>query len=555
MTVRIPIFGLAALFLFGLSVLPRFALAGEVRTVEIIVSQNDTLKGLSQRYLQQPGKWQEVARLNRLANPDRLAPGQRIIIPVRLLKAAPLDARVTFLKGTGFLKDSGSAGWIPLHRGDLVRVGSSLKSGPESGVEVTYADGTNFLLREKSTVTVKSAQQGVLHLLRVLYLEAGKVITRVKAATGRDSRFEIETPSALAAARGTEYRVGVDEQRTTRAELLEHSIDFSAMGATIPLHQDEGSVARFQEPPCAARRLLPPPDPVDLRPSYGKSPLTLRFAPVEGASRYRVVLARDREGKDSVKEALIRPDESLEVAPDADGSYFVIASTLDSEGLEGRLSQPRELLLHREAKKAAATAIAAPVDGARLRTTRAAVTWLPVSDVARYQLQVGADRDFTRLVTDARDLNATAYTTGALTTGCYYLRVRPIGEDGSTAEWSAVSSFSVLQLPAPALRKTSGAGQGWDFAWDQPEPGIACQIQLAGDPEFSSIVLDRTQVEPQLHLDKRLEPGTYYLRVRGIDSDQHAGSFSAVSRFVVEKPARFPYEWLGVGAVLLMFLL
>jgi len=556
------LFCLVMLVAFALTAAPQAVSAGESRSVELRVSKHDTLKELCRKYLQQPERWPAIAQLNRLAKPDLLTPGQRLVIPVDMLKGVPLEARVTFLKGAGFQKLPGAAQWQPLHLGDVVRVGSALKSGPGSSVEVAFADGSLFLLRENTVITVKTAQSGLLHLLRVLYLEAGKVITRVKAATGRDSRFEIETPSALAAARGTEYRVGVDAQSTTRAEMLERSIAFSSMGSTVALNEDEGSLAKFQEPPAPPRKLLPPPEPVDLKPSYGAAPLALRFSPVAGASWYRAVLARDRQGRDTVREALIRPGESLEATPEADGVYYVIASSLDADGLEGRLSQPREVILRQEAprqepRKPAVPAIRLPDDAARLRSTRTEIAWLPIAGAAHYQLQLASDPEFRQLVTDAKGLDGTAYSTRALTTGSYYLRLRVQEGDAGAGEWSAVSSFTVLQLPPPALRRTAsaGKGKGWDFAWDQPEAGIASQIQLSGDPEFGTVLLDQTLARPELHLDKPLAPGTYYVRVRGIDAEHHAGSFSEVAQFVVEKPARFPYEFLGVGAVLLMFLL
>jgi len=551
--VRKHIFPLMALLSFLLLPLP--ALASESRTVEIRVARHDTLIDLCKKYLQHPEKWQTVARLNRLAQPDRLSPGQTIAVPVEMLKAVPLEARVTFLKGTGFLKQPGAGEWLPLHQGDVLPVGSSVKSGPESSIEVAFADGSQFLLRENTEISVKAAQQGVLHLLRVLYLEAGKVIARVKKATGRDSRFEIETPSALAAARGTEYRVGLDEKATTRAELLESSIGFSSMGTTIPLGVDEGSVAKFKEPPSPARKLLPPPDPVGLQESYPESPIALRFGAVEGASRYRAVLARDREGMDTVKEALLVPGEDFQVAPEADGSYFVIASSIDSYGLEGRLSQPREVVLHKVARKAPVPAVAGPLDTAQLQTTRTTITWQKVPGAARYQLQIASEPNFSSPVADAEGIEGTSYATGALTVGDYFVRLRASEQDGQVGEWSAVSSFTILQLPAPVLRQTRSAVKGWDFAWDPLQQGIACQLQLASDPGFATTILDRTQPEPQLHLESALAPGTYYVRVRGVDPQGHTGSFSQVANFSVEKPARTPYEWLGVAAVLLMFLL
>ena len=150
-----------------------------------------------------------------------------------------------------------------------------------------------------------------------------------------------------------------------------------------------------------------------------------------------------------------------------------------------------------------------------------------------------------------------SYATGALTTGDYFLRLRGSDRDAAPGEWSAVSGFTILQLPAPALRTVKNAGKGWDFDWDPLEAGVSCQIQIAADPEFGKVILDRTVVKPELRLgpETPLEPGTYYVRVRGVDARQHAGSFSEVASFLVEKPARFPYEFLGVGAVLLMLLL
>jgi len=552
LTVRKLIFPLVVLLSLLLQPLP--ALASDSRTVEIRVVRHDTLIDLCKRYLQHPEKWQVIARLNRQAQPDRLSPGQTIAVPVDMLKAVSLEARVTFLKGTGFLKQFGATEWTPLHQGDVVRVGGSLKSGPESSIEVAFADGCQIVLRENSAITVKVAQQGVLHLLRVLYLEAGKVIARVKKATGRDSRFEIETPSALAAARGTEYRVGLDEKSTTRAELLESSIGFSAMGSTVPLGVEEGSVAKFQEPPSPARKLLPPPDPVGLQSSYPEAPIALRFGAVEGASRYRAVLARDREGRDSVREALIQPGEDFQVAPEADGTYYLSASSIDGYGLEGRLSQPREVVL-RKVARAPVPAVAGPFDAAQLQATRTTISWQKVPGAARYQLQIASERNFSSPVADVDGIDGTSYATGALTMGSYFVRLRASEGDGKVGEWSAVSSFTILQLPAPALRQTKNAVKGWDFAWDPLQEGVICQLQLAADPGFGTTILDRTQPEPQLHLDAALEPGTYYVRIRGVDPRGHAGSFSEVASFSVEKPARTPYEWLGVAAVLLMFLL
>lgn len=437
------------MIIFSLLALPLFAIADEARTIEIRVAKNDTLLGLSNNYLQQPEKWQVIALLNRLENPDFLTPGQKIVIPVEMLKGISLEGWVTFLKGAAFAKGTEEVEWKPLHRGDVVAVGSSLKSGTKSSVEVTFKDGTAFFLRERTIITVKSASEGPWHLLRVLALKTGKVISRIKSVTGRDSRFEIETPSALAAARGTEYRVSVDEHNTTRAEMLENSIVLSSMGTTVPLRRDEGSVAKFNTPPTPPRKLLPPPHPANLRSNYETLPITISFTPVEGASLYRVVLAKDREGKNSVAEAFIQPDGTLEAAPTTVGIYYLLASSIDAEGLEGRLSEPQKVVLNRIRKKPETPAIIWPKNAALLETLQPAIIWQQLAKTSRYHLQIATDRDCVRLVADTavvahkKMIGGIAYTPETLAPGVYYFRVRSEEADGFSGDWSTIREFRV----------------------------------------------------------------------------------------------------------------
>ena len=90
---------------------------------------------------------------------------------------------------------------------------------------------------------------------------------------------------------------------------------------------------------------------------------------------------------------------------------------------------------------------------------------------------------------------------------------------------------------------------------NRQEEAAAYQIQVARDELFNGIILDKTLQQPELSTETPLEPGTYYVRIRSIDSDRQTGSFSQVAQYDVEKPRRFPYEIFGVGAILLLLLL
>jgi hypothetical protein len=541
--------------IFSLVSWPVYGIAGETMYVELRVAKNEYLIGLCKKYLEQPEKWQKIAQINRLANPHRLSPGQKIVFPVDMLKGMPLNGVVTVLKGNVSIKMPKSSQWSQLHPNDVVIVGSSLKTGDESIVEILFEDGTLFQMRENSVVTVKAASKGALHLLRVIYLESGKIVSRVKAATGRDSRYEIKTPSAIAAARGTEYRVAVDQQQTTRAEMLHSRIDLSSMGTTVQLNEGEGSVAKLNEPPSPPRKLLPPPAPLNLIPVYEELPFGARFAKVDTSSYYRVVLARDREGKDFVKVAYIRPEDTFEVAQINDGTYYLITSSIDADGLEGPLSEPKEITVHKVRKKPASPTIASPYNTAELQSMQITVTWQPVEKATHYHVQIAEDSAFTKLVVNSNNPGGTTYILENPAVGTYYLRISSMEADGFEGEWSAVREFSVARLPAPVLEKTESSDKELHVAWKSLEGGTGYQIQVAGDEGFSEIILDKKLQQTALTIDKPEKSGKYYMHVRGIDSKQNVGSFSQAGSFEVEKTKRFPYELLGLFGLLFILLL
>ncbi|BCS52870.1 FecR domain-containing protein [Geobacter sp. SVR] len=532
------------------------AAAGNDRTVVIRVARQETLIGICRKYLEHPGEWRQVATINRLADPDRIAPGQSINLPVGMLKGVPLKGKVTLLTGAVARKSSTDAAWEELKAGDVVQAGSSLRTGAASTVEVTFEDGTSFLLRENSELFVRKAGKGALHLLRELYLESGKVISRIKAATGRDSRFEVETPSALAAARGTEYRVAVDETLTTRAETLEHSIDVSSSGTTVLLREGEGSIVRKNEPPSAPVRLLPPPEPENLAPLYDDRTGEIRFARVENAASYRIVLARDPEGKDTARTATIRPEEPLRFEGLADGTYYVIASSIGGEGLEGPLSQPRQT---RVRKKPVPPTVVAPENGAALPEMPIRVQWHTVLGAASYQAQISGDPDFSTVAFDSGTTRETAYHLKQLQAGTHYLRVRSLAQDGYAGDWSTVHPFSIVRLMPPSVKKPQDGDDHFYLEWEPINGTAGYHLQISRDRDFRVVFMDRVLVQPRLMLVTPLEPGTYYVRVSGMDAGRNPGGFSQVGSFTVEERKHYWYEALGgigaAGAALLLLLL
>ena len=262
--------GFLRIFLLLIALLPAVTVvspaAAGPATVEVTVEEHDFLINICKKYLEDPSLWPTVAKLNRLPDPNRLIPGQKILLPVDLLKGTPLEGTVTVVTGTATFQPAGRSDYQPLHVGTAIPPGSEVKTASGSSVEISYEDGTSFLLRENGYLIIKAARKNLGGYLRQLFLTGGKVISRIKSATGKGSRNQIRTPSAVAEVRGTVYRVAVDELQTTRSEVLEGTIAVSSTAGTVTVGKSEGTVVRMDQPPTIPKKLLPPPQVSDLKP-------------------------------------------------------------------------------------------------------------------------------------------------------------------------------------------------------------------------------------------------------------------------------------------------
>ncbi len=333
----------AALLLLLVLLFPVSSPAEEDQTVEIRVAKDDTLSHLCIQYLEDPGQCREIATLNRLKDPDRINPGQILLIPVRLLKGTPIPGVVTFQKGeVAFQEKTGE--WRELRLGDPVVAGSQIRTGEESAVEITFENGAVLFAQPNTIMKIKrSEKKGMLHTIQQLFLELGKVLIRSQGATGKASRFEIETPAAVIAPRGTTFRVAADPSRITAVEVLEEKVAVTAMSETVSLNENEGTIVEKGTPPLPPVTLLSPPALIDPAPEYQTLPLRFHFEIVENAVSYRHILAKDPDLKDRIAEEIVDPKSPFTVASLEEGLYYLSSQSINHLGLEGRGSKPVEI--------------------------------------------------------------------------------------------------------------------------------------------------------------------------------------------------------------------
>jgi hypothetical protein len=439
----------AAILFAMISVLvPLRTNASDEPVVAIVVQRGDTLIGICNKYLTDPRQWQNIARFNRLANPDFISPKQKLLFPVHLLKGTPIDGTVTFIKGNVTVQEKAGKELHALLLNDRVTQGALLTTGEEGAVEITFEDRASFLLKPSTSLKMTTLERkSTGQFLRELYLRAGRTISNLREATGKGSRFEIQTPSALAATRGTAFRVSVDDSEATRSEVLNGKIGVEAMKQTVAVGEGEGTFVRKGNPPLEPRKLLPPPPVMDVLPVYKSIPLSFQFEKVADAVSYRVVFAKDSDGKDVIREQIIQPRDTFTIYTAGDGTYFLQARSIDNLGLEGIPSEPAVIRIRMNPLP---PLIESPADNAEYTVKSPLFRWLRVNDAVRYHVQIAEDKEF-RKIADARtDIRDVEYKAEGLDFKTYYFRISSIAKDNYQGDWSDGLRFTIVpSSPVP----------------------------------------------------------------------------------------------------------
>jgi len=325
-----------------------FALAPAIRAAsdaaspdfELTVQQGDTLASLGKRWLADPDRWPELQRHNRIQDPNRLAPGSTLAIPVAWLREKFTELTIASVSGRASKSDG-----TPLATGDRLREGASVKTAEDGYVTIKLVDGSTLRVQSRSQLSVERSRTlpGSDATETRLQLQSGQAEVQFKPATPKTSRFEIRTAFASVAVRGTEFRVATGE-RGTRTEVAEGTIAFAGLppnaGSAAPedsvaIPEGFGSIVDESRKPIPPVRLLAAPA-LPQEPVFQRAPgLRLAFPAMEGAVSYRARLATDADFQKMIGETVLSQPE-VSFSGLAVGSYVLTVRAIDKFGLEGR---------------------------------------------------------------------------------------------------------------------------------------------------------------------------------------------------------------------------
>lgn len=383
-----------------------------------VTQKGDTLIGLAQRGLVKPQDWATLARINHISRPRQLPVGRALVIPAVLLRREPLTARITAFSGQVRIDPGGAA-----QVGASVAEGDIIGTGANSFVTLTLIDGSRITLPSQSRVRIEALQRIVLdgRLERRFRIEAGRADFGVTPRERPTDRFLVKTPVAVAAVRGTEFRVAHD---ATTAKSAVSVIEGEVAGRSLA-RRDETAVAAGSgavlgaAPTRMAALLLPPM--LDRPGRVQDDPVVALRIAGEGARR-RVQLARDAGFVDLFAETETAGDEAR-FDNVANGTLYVRLTAIDADGVEGL---PASYAIERFQTGLEAAAGALPG-----KPRRTQFRWQAIgAGTISYDFVLARDEALADRVVDAVGLADPEMTITSLQPGDWFWRVTMTVRDG-----------------------------------------------------------------------------------------------------------------------------
>lgn len=483
------------------------------------VRPGDELWTVAARYCGSASFAPRIAAENGLADAAVIQPGTRLRIPVQWLVRQPATAELTAVRGEAFLLVPDRR---PAETGATIEMGQRLRTDAGAAV-VTFADGSTLQVSEDSEV---------LFNVLTAYGDTGMVDTNLRFYQGRStsrihpgngaSRFRISTPSGTAAVRGTEFRLGVEPERTL-TETLEGEVGFT-QDQEIRLPAGYGVVAG---PGSTQRESLLPAPVWSSAPGTHPVGAALRWQGPAGAERYRVSAYAAANPLNPVLEQIV-DEPRFELDGLDPGAHRLAVRGISPNALEG-YDAALQIQVMAPAPE--------PMAVADMERGAARLAWQATRPPYRVQITDGPDFD------SARELPATAaeLLLRDLPAGRYHWRVRD-----TASVFSAPQTVTVRPPPVSGVQ-ASAAGLAGRVRWAPVTDADAYEVTLLARDGNAAPLSAQTVSRPSAELTLP-RYGNYRIEVRAI---QNAVA-GAPGQAALTAERKVPW-WTGPALVLVLF--
>jgi hypothetical protein len=509
--------------------------------------EGDTLSEIAYKYVKDWKKdWPKVMKHNGVAYPEVLPKNVRIKIPVELLKVGPAPVQTVHVEGNVRVKPEGGS-FKPLVAGDQLVGLETVLTGPKSFASFELADGSKINLGPSSKVTFgRLAKFGPTGMVSTeMNLQNGRLDARAAKQLAPAGGFKVATPVAVAGLRGTAFRLNVNEEnKTLISEVLEGAVAVDGQGKEVLVKAGTGSIASADASPTAAISLPPAPSLEGLPAKITTFPIHFAWNKDNRATAWRSEVATDVDFQRIVLDQLSNEPAAKWDDTLPDGQYSLRVRMKDEKGLEGYgATHAFEL----DARPLPPTAVK-PADGERSYQESIRFAWAAPEEANGYKLQIATSKDFSTGLIE-RHLPATTSHDESLVRGNYYWRMASLDDKGVTREWGPAQALQVRPLPnAPGGTSAKVDDGKARLAWSKTAGADAYEVAISPSADLSDAKIHKAQ---DTSASMEVKPGTYYWKVRGVESDGRGGGWSGVGSFVYSNPPSNLQGWTEGDTVVL----
>lgn len=452
----------------------------------------------------------QLLQYNKIGNGTTLAAGDSIRIPLAWLKRQPQPARATSVTGTLQLISGTTSQKIALGKDTLIRVGDEILSASGTAT-IELTDGSEVRISPNSRLIFnRLTQYGKAGMVDTrLRLNSGEIHTRVKPIMEGGARFEIETPSAVAAVRGTAFALQTSAQGT-RLQVTEGDVDFGAPGKTRRIPAGFGaSLSTTGNDSLSIRRLPPAPTLNPLPPRLTQLPTTMTWQQSR-APMHRVDIFESDTGRWVESRKLT--GNSFDIGRLDNGSYEVHLAALDTRGIAG---MPRILPVEVDLQARAADLVT-PADGDTVNDDMPEFRWQLNGDNEVARVEIAEGKDFRNLIATSEWAPETAaLPSRPLGPGKYYWRVVTEAGGNSVATTQPRELVVNGSLPPVRIISVNYINSQVRVFWEKVGTATGYRLQLSEEPGFNNIIKEATLSDTTAAL--RLIPGRrYFVRLKAI---------------------------------------
>lgn len=492
------------------------------------VSKGDNLYNLSKQYLGNANAWHQLAQLNNIRNPLKLVPNSVLKIPRIQTQLASL----VYLQGE--VNEYTQDGRIirQLKQGDILSEGAEIRVGENSYASLQFEDGSISRMFSQSSLKLAQlpAVEPKLRKSTRLHLDRGTVDVSVIPRDSKKAPFEVTTPLAVAAVRGTQFGVSLTQSQQT-SSYVTHGIVALSGSAPTKKHKvhsaliQAGQAAVVSTDGVVGKVLLRPAAPsLDNLPAVisDEDFIRLNIPALSNVKMYQAHIASDTALEKIMRNADFNTSAILFSAL-PDGEYTIGVRTINSDDIFSEQAQQR---FNVKTTPAAPYYIQPRMDAQVSTSPKLQCTETP--GASAYHLQIAIEEAF---VAPELDINIKhcEFSATNLAAGQHYWRVSSIITQAGT-----VTDEGPFSKPAKfTVRDGATADKTEPVIYWATEPAVHFTAQISKDAEFKEILHESELEQPVFPLSQ-LAAGTYFIRLQTRHTSGLVGGTSKPRAFEID---------------------